>query len=210
MFTKISRIIRILYFIFKFRLLRTVFTKGFLETNGYLKSLELNKPVNRAGKDIPWCTYSYTYFIEKKLSKGLRLFEYGCGHSTLFYSRLNLKCYGVEDNINYAPKNNKNIKIYIKKNKKDYIEAISLSKIKFDIIIVDGKYRNECLYKAVEFLTEKGIIVLDNSDRVNLKKGITFLISNKFKQLDFKGITPQNFYESQTSIFYKNKNCLGI
>ena len=51
---KIKHIIKILRYVFSYRELRTNFIKGTLLESGYLKSLELNRPVDKDGNPVPW------------------------------------------------------------------------------------------------------------------------------------------------------------
>ena len=55
------------------------------------------------------------------------------------------------------------------------------------------------------------MIVLDDSERDTYKEGIKNLLDNRFKQLDFWGISPGFIsYNKCTSIFYRDNNVLGI
>lgn len=81
---------------------------------------------------------------------------------------------------------------------------------KFDVIIVDGRDRVNCVKNAIKNLKESGVIVLDDSERESYKEGIDFILSHGFKKIDFCGISPGLFYKKNTTIFYKTVNCLEI
>ena len=81
---------------------------------------------------------------------------------------------------------------------------------KFDIVIVDGRDRVNCVKNAVNSIKVDGVIVLDDSERESYKAGIDFLLNKNFKKIDFWGISPGLFYKKNTSIFYKVNNCIGI
>jgi len=85
-----------------------------------------------------------------------------------------------------------------------------MSDQKFDIIIVDGIYRNECLIESVSYLSESGVIILDDSERQEYSEGISKVLGNKFKRVNFWGISPGYLYRKSTTIFYKNSNCINI
>ena len=57
--------------------------------------------------------------------------------------------------------------------------------MKFDIVIVDGRDRVNCLKSAIDSLTDEGVIVLDDSERKAYSAGIDNLISQGFKKIDF-------------------------
>ena len=73
---------------------------------------------------------------------------------------------------------------------------------KYDIIVIDGEFRDECSKLAPRYLKKGGIIILDNSDwHRNIAKNFREL---GFLQIDFKGFGALNTYTWVTSIFYKN------
>ena len=92
----------------------------------------------------------------------------------------------------------------------DYCKSITKQNISFDIVIIDGRDRVNCLINSINYLNKEGVIIFDNSDREYYEEGFKFLNKNGFKRLEFQGHGPIciNFWE--TSIFYREKNCLGI
>ncbi|MEJ2506834.1 MAG: hypothetical protein P8Y81_11300 [Ignavibacteriaceae bacterium] len=81
---------------------------------------------------------------------------------------------------------------------------------KFDIIIIDSIFRNECLVECLNYLTDQGIIIFDDTERNEYLEGIEFAVKEGFKKLDFSGIAPGIFFRKCTTIFYKENNCFNI
>ena len=74
----------------------------------------------------------------------------------------------------------------------------------FDVVVIDGAARVLCAWLAPRALSDEGIIVFDNADRVVYSKAYGWLASQGFARLDFWGPSPQNRYESCTSVFTKS------
>lgn len=79
-----------------------------------------------------------------------------------------------------------------------------------DIVIVDGLHRIDCLKLAIEKLSERGVIILDDSERSEYKDGIEFVLQKEFKSLEFWGIAPTVLFKKCTTVFYKANNCLQV
>jgi hypothetical protein len=190
--------------------------KGYLDSIGWFNAFDTQQAVDGKGSPSPWVTYSFIDFIKPRLTKDLSIFEYGSGNSTLFYAKNVRRVVSVEHDEDWYHK--------IVKEKASNAEMIfcrldmageyakksaSLDE-KFDIIIVDGRDRVNCCKYGIDGLTDKGVIVLDDSERKNYIEARIFLKEKGFKELSFSGISPGLFYEKATSVFYKANNCLAI
>ncbi len=56
-------------------------------------------------------------------------------------------------------------------------------------------------YKCINNLTYNGIIVLDDSDRVDYNKANLMLLESGFKKQDFIGLDPCSINYNSTSIY---------
>jgi hypothetical protein len=146
----------------------------------------------------------------------MKVFEFGSGNSTLFFAgRVNF-IESVEHDKNWhekvsrqSPANSKII--YAGADRTEtYLNPLKTNKQKFDIIIIDSIYRNDCLTDSISYLSEIGVVILDDSERTEYAKGIDKLMHNGFNRIDFWGISPGYLYKKSTTIFYKNINCLNI
>ncbi|AFH50590.1 Fkbm family methyltransferase [Ignavibacterium album JCM 16511] len=190
---------------------------GYLYDEGWFKSLDEKRPVDKDGNPIPWFTYPAIEFLKDRLTKEMIIFEYGSGSSTLFFAERVKEIISVETDkewfnkiVNKLPSNARLI-FYEQVNFDcTYAEVIKTTNKKYDIIIVDAIEREEAISISIELLKENGVIILDNSERDEYKNITDFLYQNKFKKIDFWGIQPAYLNKSCTSIFYKTNNCLGI
>ena len=190
------------------RLLLSFMHNGYLKEIGWYDTYFNKKPVDANGNPIPWTTYSYIEFIKLYLKPGMLLFEYGSGNSTLFYAKYVHQLISVEHDRRWyskissiLPANCKLISADV--TSEEYICPYELKKNKFDIIVVDGRRRNECIVQCANFLKKTGIIILDDSERETYSEGIGYLLHNGYKRLDFWGIAPMYFHNKCTTVFFK-------
>jgi len=201
------------------RRLRTLLSfndKGYLDEIGWFNAYDTKSPVDQQNDPIPWVTYSFIDFIKDRLKKQHTVFEFGSGNSTYFYAKYAGLVVSVEHDkewyekiLSTKPENAELIFCELVRDG-DYCRVPLKLEEHFDIIIVDGRDRVNCCKQAVGAVSEKGVIVLDDSEREFYREGITFLKSKGFKELAFTGISPGLFYRKATSVFYRPENCLGI
>ncbi len=186
---------------------------GYLYEQGWFQSFKSNSPVDKNNQPIPWMTYSFIDFIKVRLNKELKIFEFGSGNSTLFFAKKVKSVFAVEHSKEWyniiKSKMPVNVSLHLKNLTIEYQDTIKTD-LDFDIIIVDGENRNECIYNSVNSLSVSGVLILDDSERTDYTEGINFLIKSGFRRIDFWGIGPGTFFNKCTTIFYKDKNSLKI
>lgn len=191
-------------------------TEGYLKSSGWVDSLIAQKPVDINGDPQPWLTLPFISFIKDRLSQSMSIFEYGSGNSTLFYSNYVHEIYAVEHDKEWYETVQKNIKDSVRliycnlEYDGEYCRTSQKVDKKFNIIIVDGRDRVNCLKQSVDSLTDDGCIVLDDSERERYEEGVKFLLDKGFRKLDFWGVSLGVTYNRCTTLFYKDNNCLGV
>ncbi|AZQ62238.1 FkbM family methyltransferase [Flammeovirga pectinis] len=194
--------------------LNYLINKGYLYNLGWTKSLKSFSIVNNEGESIPWFTYSCIHFLSTRNLSNLNVFEFGSGNSTLWFQKRVNKIYSLEHDKSWYEKIKDqftdNVTYIFKEVNKGYSQVINDQPIQFDLIIIDGRNRVECCKNSLSKLSNKGVIIWDNSDREKYNEGYNLLIDNGFKRIDFYGLAPSICDSSLTSIFYKEENCLGI
>lgn len=176
---------------------------------GWLKSWWHNKPIDRDMNPLPWITYPAIDFLKQFDFSNVRVFEWGSGYSTLWWSKRCKQITSVESNKRWYDLIKKDLPdnvryISCQFNLAEEINAFLQTPETFDVIIVDhnGPFRKDCCKVAVTKLNIGGIIVLDNSDQCLL--ACEELRKMDFQQIDFTGIAPSCSYAQTTSIFFKN------
>jgi len=164
-----------------------------------------SKESNLKGKPIPWFTYpAIEYLNQLDFSKKV-IFEFGSGNSTIYWAERSKEVYSVEDNhewyVKISDKITKNVQINFVEKKEDYISNILKYPDEFDVIIIDGKYRLDCVQNALKKLRPDGFIILDNSDWH--EKASKLLRDNNLIEVDMSGFGPINNYTWTTSFYFK-------
>jgi hypothetical protein len=191
--------------------------KSYLHSSGWMESKKRNHPCRADGSELPWMNFSIISFLEERLNKDHSLFEYGSGFSTAFYSKLVNTVTSLEHSkewfdlvIKQLPEN-ANLIFTEEDIDGDYCRSIHKQNRKFDVIIVDGKDRVNCLIQSLNALSHNGVVLLDDSSRSEYKEGIEFFIQNGYRTLNFEGLKPAgNGSTDYSTLFYKSDNCFGI
>lgn len=188
--------------------------EGQLKEDGWFKSYREHLAVDSDGAPIPWWTYSAIKFIQPRLLKSMKVFEYGCGNSTLWLSKLVDCVVAVEHNREWSEliqsKAAANVSVVLRPVDNGYATEILKQGMKFDVVIIDGRNRVECAKSATQMLEDRGAIIWDNTERSEYNEGYEALNDKGLRRLDFSSMGPINTYAWTTSVFYKQDNCFEI
>lgn len=190
--------------------------ESFLHQSGWYKSLVNGKPLSFEGKEIPWLNYGFFSFFSERLRNDLVLFEYGSGASTVYFSQKVKKVVSVEHDEQWYSKVSKslpdNVSLVLQEldGNERYCRTIQQFNDEFDIVMVDGRDRVNCIKQSVGKLSGRGVIVLDNSNRDRYKEIFLWDGLKNFRHITFTGILPGGYKLDATTIFYREGNCLNI
>ena len=194
----------------------TLLTKSSLKEDGWFKSYYSKQAIDAKGNPIPWCTYSFIKFIEPRLLNTFDVFEYGCGNSSLWYAKRVRSIKSVENDEKWFNNISSRLPVNAKAvlqtdiNDGDYSKEVLKDGKKYQIIIIDGRDRNNCVKYSLQQLADDGIIVYDNTQVPEYLPSIQILLNTGFKKIDFIGNLPIVPHNNTTTIFYREKNCLLI
>lgn len=178
---------------------------------GYGRTIETKMPVAADGSPIPWYTYPAIEYFNQWNVRGLRIFEFGSGNSSLFWAHKGARVWSVErDPKWYEIMKSRSAHLeglFLRQTAAEYAAAIESVGGQFDLIIIDGAWRNECAAAALPHLGAGGVVVLDNSDWYTDVAG--FVRSKGFFQVDFNGFGPINEYCWTTSILLPFRSPIG-
>ena len=190
---------------------------AYLVETGYIKSIKNFEPINKDGDPIPWMNYSFLDFLEPRLKQTMNIFEYGSGYSTLYLSDKVGSVTSVEfdkswfDKMKITLDGSDHCNVIYRPGQQEYIKAIKeFDDERFDMIIVDGRDRTECMKHILPFLSDEGVILLDDSWQTKFDGVFEYFKENGFRELSFTGLKPGGMIVEKTTVFYREKNVLGI
>lgn len=192
-----------------------LFLNSQLKEEGWFNSFYKKESVGLNNEPLPWYTYSFIKFISPRLSKNFSVFEFGSGNSTFWISNKIKFIKSVEHDKAWYEKVKINLPVnaelvYKEVENDSYAKEAGVAGNKYEIIIIDGVDRNNCVYESINSLASNGVIIFDNSERKEYSESINFLSKEGFKKIDFWGMGPVTPINSCTSVFYRENNCLGI
>ena len=175
------------------------------------KSIDEKVCADKDGNPLPWYTFPAIEYLSQFDYRDKKIFEFGCGYSSAFWAERALTVTSVEDNQAYFERWKKefgfaNLDILWRDEGEIYEKAIFENDTKYDVIVIDGKRRVECAEAAVQKLAQGGMIILDDSDRINTSaeyvQAVEILKGAGLLQVDFYGFCPMNNYTKTTSVFF--------
>jgi hypothetical protein len=183
---------------------------------GWFESFHAKQAIGREGRPIPWITYPCLSFLEERIEPSMKVFEYGCGNSTLWWASRVQRVVSCEHDQLWYDEVKKtvpaNVELHHLPLEPDRVYSRLVAKFhrEFDIIFIDGRDRVNCIKQSLDALSMSGVVILDNSDVSEYSEGLQFLLVNNYKFLHFCGPGPINPAVWRTTIFYKQDNCLRI
>ena len=185
-------------------------SKILINDYGFRRSLEENSCVDNTGRALPWYTYPAIEYLDQLDLRDKTVFEYGCGNSSLYWASITKSVTSVESHKLWqayirelSPENHT---LHFIEDHNEYINCISLAEIGYDIIVIDGMFRHECIEVALSNLKPGGLIIFDNSDRAEdnilYSESTLSLRDAGLLQVDMHGFTPLNPYTATTSFFF--------
>jgi precorrin-6B methylase 2 len=194
----------------------SMLSTGYLVDIGWFNALERKIPVGPNDEPLPWITYPAIEFLEIRLRKTLDVFEFGAGNSTLYYASRVRSVTSVEHDsdwhkiIGEAIPSNVTLMFRELVYGGEYAKSVLGAGRCYDIIVIDGRDRVNCVKNAVQMLKQGGVIILDDSQRPNYSSAKEHLCKLGFRNIEFWGISPGYVNRMCTTIFYRGDNVLGI
>lgn len=188
---------------------------SYLHTTGWLHSLEKNSPITENGSPLPWLNYPLVELLEERLTRDHSVFEYGSGFSTLFYAQRVRRIVSVEHDSNWFDKLQSTVPDNVKLIHCPLDEDGSYCRTvihhgQFNLVIVDGRDRVNCVRQALQALSPDGILILDDASRIQYQPAIDYMIAAGFRKLCFSGLKAAGTRKDSSIIFYRTNNCLEI
>jgi predicted O-methyltransferase YrrM len=146
----------------------------------------------------------------------MKVFEYGCGASTLWWAARVERVIAVDHDPEWSGRissqapPNATVVHHLLDPAGPYETNALAHDTRFDIVVIDGRNRVRCVPHAMAALRPGGVIVYDNTDRAEYADGLRALAEASFHRVEFIGLAPMVDFKSETSVFFRIENCLGI
>jgi len=151
-------------------------------------------------------------FLDEKLGSEDSVFEYGSGYSTLFFTARVAAVRSVESEEAWAATISRDLAdhaaVLHREGEKNYVNEFDGAP--YSLVVVDGRYRVQCMSRLCAIASPKSVIIVDDSDRPKYKGGIEALRSHGYREISFVGLSVSGTKTKVTSLFYKDGNLLGI
>ncbi|WP_170391677.1 hypothetical protein [Ruegeria arenilitoris] len=176
---------------------------------GHYRSVLEVRCVDAAGEEIPWYAYSAIEYIDSYDLNGVRVLEYGSGHSSVFYAKRGAMVTAIEhsqgwyDEVSKTLARSAGFDIHLATEPETYTRRPEVADA--DIVAIDGIHRRLCAGYVMEEVKAgravPALIVLDNSERYP-RVLASLDAAMRWPRADFTDFAPINAYRQVTSIYF--------
>ena len=181
---------------------------------GFSRSAAERSCVDRNGSPVPWYTYPAIEFLSQFCYEKYSVFEYGSGNSTLFWSARAANVTSIEhdpawyDRMQPVYAQKKNVSCILQSDPEKYTALLDRE---YDIIVVDANWRAACSARALQYVRDGGMIILDDSERAaddpEYQEALKYFEADpRFIRIDFSGFAPLVDYTKITTVFLARNN----
>jgi hypothetical protein len=109
----------------------------------------------------PWYTMDTLLWLDFIHLSDKSVFEYGCGLSSYWWQKKTKKWSGVDNSATWGEPCGCKIETDLT----NYVESCTDT---YDIVVVDGIWRNECIKHALTKINKNGYLIVDNWDQASV------------------------------------------
>jgi len=178
--------------------------------SGFVLSAILNKAVTAKGNALPWYTYPAISFLSSRQFLGKTVLEFGAGQSTFWWANRAEKVVSFEEDESWykhilEKKPSNAVLFFSPLSSREHFVAQVCQDLnntgikKFDVIAVDGCFREDAVRLALEYLSPDGALIVDDAEGYGI---YDFFKETDFQRIDFFGGKPGVLLSNVTSIFF--------
>ena len=187
-----------------------------LRVFGFGRSVRAMAPIDEHGSPLPFLPYAVIELLKERLQSDFVLLEFGSGFSTMFFMKRVARVISIEHDPAWIERLSSRLDANVtvipasRETPDTYCAFLDENKEHFDFVLVDGRHRVECFRRSIPHLTDRGVIVLDDSDRERYAEIFSIAEQAGFRKLNLLGHKPTSLELHRTTIFYRADNGLGI
>jgi hypothetical protein len=181
---------------------------------GFFLSCFRRAAVSRDGHPLPWYTYASIDFLKYRNYQNKSVLEFGGGQSTLWWANRAKHVVTLEGELAWYQRirntmpDNVDLSHVTMADRSANVEAVNATLAskpfsEYDVVVIDGLFREEMVDVACRVLAPNGIIICDNAEGYG--------IYGRFKErgldrVDFYGNAPGVALPHCTSIYFKQSS----
>lgn len=159
---------------------------------------------------IPWLSFPAIRRLRGSVKEGSTVFEFGAGHSTVFWAQRGACVCTVEESPEWHGylegylRNHPGltVELLFEPEQDKYIGSIGrYPKQHFDLVLVDGSFRRECTRAAIDHVKPGGLLVLDNTDWHWFREQPIDCVPPTWRKQAYPGYAPMMGYISETTVW---------
>ncbi len=188
-------------------------TSGYLPQVGWVESRASRQARDAQGRPVPWFTYPAIEFLRERVRPQWRVLEFGAGGGTSWWCAHAGEILAVEHHAGWARSVAAACRaevITADEASADAYANAARGRGPFDVVVVDGLYRPQCLALAPSLATGEGVIVLDDAQRGEYAPTISALLAQGWRSLPMHGPQPVSKHPGCTLFLYRDGNVLGL
>lgn len=171
----------------------------------------LNRIVTGRLPELPWISQPAIRYLCGRID-GLDVFEFGGGMSTRWYAKFANRVVTVEDNLEWAQRikalttDMPNVRVEFEPDQSLYVGALARQDHHFDVVVIDGSHRKECITSNLLLLRDVAMVLVDNTDA---DPALDRLIETEFRGFEirrFPGYAPVQLHPNETVIISRAGN----
>jgi hypothetical protein len=177
---------------------------------GFFASCLRMKAVSKEGEPLPWYTYPSIDFLKYRTYNDKRVLEFGGGQSTLWWAKRAKHVVTLEGKREWHNKLKNmvpaNVDLHYVSMQDRETNVREVNKVlttkaylQYDVIVIDGLYRDEMIGIACNLLATDGVIVCDNAEGYGFQDGFK---DRGLNRVDFYGNAPGVIHPHCTSLYF--------
>ena len=176
--------------------------------SGHFRSSFARAAVDRQGEPIPWYTYPCIEFLNHRDFSNASVLEFGGGQSTIWWGRRAKRVLCLEDNAEWLGGLRQRVSPAVELRQASMaspqacVDSINeaVQDQRFDVVVIDGLWRDHLISIAARVVSDTGIIICDNSEGYGFQQRFS---GYDFMRVDFYGYVPGLVQPHCTSIYFK-------
>jgi len=177
---------------------------------GHLRSALVSLSVTRRGEPLPWYTYPSIDFLKGRDYSERSVLEFGGGQSTLWWARRARSVVTLEGDPGWYERIRSrmpgNVELHLVSMQDRDSNVADVRKVlgarpdaHYDVVVIDGLYRDQMIEFACSVVTPDGIIVCDNAEEFQFHQRLK---DRGLRRVDFHGSAPGLVLPHTTSIYF--------